>query len=234
MIGEGPSLIEILPPRLKEALDRELREGEEVKLAVRGNPREALAATAAAVEPASTGLQGFWEGTLGGKPVVACFGSTDRGEYAYRAHGDGIVLRAAVDGTWLEEGFYSRPPTGVWFDVKRDGTAVRGSWKPFGGGKSLPIRLVQLAPLGGDKCDASPLVDADALRGVWTGTVAAQPVVACFSNAAWGQYYYAASGRSITLQARMTGDWIEGSRFAPNGRWSALRVAGARLSSARP
>jgi tetratricopeptide (TPR) repeat protein len=47
MIGEGPSLIEILPPRLNEALDEELHPGEELVLAVRGNPREALAATAA-------------------------------------------------------------------------------------------------------------------------------------------------------------------------------------------
>jgi hypothetical protein len=189
------------------------------------------AAAAAAAEPVSTGLEGYWEGTLGGKPVVACFQSTDRGSYAYRAHGDGITLRAAVDGTWLEEGFHSRPPTGVWFDVAREGDAISGSWKPFGGGTSLPIRLARLAPLGVDKCEASPLVDADDLRGVWIGTVAAQPVVACFSNAGWGQYYYTSSGRSISLQASMTGDWIEGSRFAPNGRWSALRVAGGRIQA---
>src|SRR5438094_7601942 len=46
MIGEGPSLNENLPPRLQEALNRELQAGESPVVAVRGRPREALAVTA--------------------------------------------------------------------------------------------------------------------------------------------------------------------------------------------
>jgi RNA polymerase subunit RPABC4/transcription elongation factor Spt4 len=46
MIGEGPSLNESLPQRLKEALDRELQPGEGAIVAVRGRPREALVVTA--------------------------------------------------------------------------------------------------------------------------------------------------------------------------------------------
>jgi RNA polymerase subunit RPABC4/transcription elongation factor Spt4 len=46
MIGEGPTLNESLPPRLKEALDGELQPGEKTVLTVRAQPREAVAATA--------------------------------------------------------------------------------------------------------------------------------------------------------------------------------------------
>jgi len=46
MIGEGPSLVEMLPSRLQQALDRELQPGEKPVVALRGSPQEALAATA--------------------------------------------------------------------------------------------------------------------------------------------------------------------------------------------
>src|SRR4051794_37956451 len=78
MIGEGPSLIEILPPRLKEALDRELHEGEEVKLAVRGNPREALAATAARLLTLREGSSSLDAVTVEAYPLAELTGLTLR------------------------------------------------------------------------------------------------------------------------------------------------------------
>ena len=47
MIGEGPSLIENLPSRLQQALDQSRQATEKPVVALRGNPHEALAATAA-------------------------------------------------------------------------------------------------------------------------------------------------------------------------------------------
>jgi RNA polymerase subunit RPABC4/transcription elongation factor Spt4 len=47
MIGEGPSLIEILPSGLQQALDQNLQSSEKPLVALRGNPHEAFAATAA-------------------------------------------------------------------------------------------------------------------------------------------------------------------------------------------
>jgi predicted amidophosphoribosyltransferase len=47
MIGEGPSLIEILPPALQQALEQNLQAAEKPLVALRGNPHEAFAATAA-------------------------------------------------------------------------------------------------------------------------------------------------------------------------------------------
>src|SRR6266496_2313771 len=46
MIGEGPSLIEILPSGLQQALDQHLQASEKPLVALRGNPHEAFAATA--------------------------------------------------------------------------------------------------------------------------------------------------------------------------------------------
>jgi RNA polymerase subunit RPABC4/transcription elongation factor Spt4 len=46
MIGEGPSLVEMLPSRLQEALERELRPGEKPVVALRGSAQKALAALA--------------------------------------------------------------------------------------------------------------------------------------------------------------------------------------------
>ena len=46
MIGEGPSLIEILPSALQQALDQNLQASEKPVVALRGNPHAAFAATA--------------------------------------------------------------------------------------------------------------------------------------------------------------------------------------------
>lgn len=60
MIGEGPSLVETLSPGLQKALDAALEPGEDLLIAVRGNPREAFAATRgrllALKEPVVTGV----------------------------------------------------------------------------------------------------------------------------------------------------------------------------------
>jgi predicted amidophosphoribosyltransferase len=45
MIGEGPSLIEILPSRMQGALDGELKPGEKPVVALKGSPQSAVAAT---------------------------------------------------------------------------------------------------------------------------------------------------------------------------------------------
>src|SRR5205085_8638953 len=59
MISEGPALIEALSQPLQDALNGALHPGETLLVAVRGNAREALAATAERLivlkEPAITG-----------------------------------------------------------------------------------------------------------------------------------------------------------------------------------
>src|SRR6266542_5384139 len=60
MISEGPALIEALSEGLQSALNGSLRPGETLLIAVRGNPREAFAATAERIlvlkEPAISGV----------------------------------------------------------------------------------------------------------------------------------------------------------------------------------
>lgn len=101
MIGEGPSLIEILPPRLKEALDQELHADEQLVLAARGRPREALTAIASR-------LLTLREGPTLLEPVAA--------EAYPLAEVTGIELREHAAGPALTWSIRGRPEP-VGFDV---------------------------------------------------------------------------------------------------------------------
>lgn len=92
MIGEGPSLVEMLPSRLQEALERELQPGEKPVVALRGSAQEAVAATAGrllALAEASGAL---------GAVTVQTFPLADVSEITVRETSAGAALTWTVRG----------------------------------------------------------------------------------------------------------------------------------------
>jgi hypothetical protein len=86
--------------------------------------------------------QGVWEGTLGGKPVVACFNAgLASGSYFYKQYKRPIQLtRAGADAFWHED-----KDTGLWSLDAPHGTTLTGTWRsPGGQGAALPIALTRV------------------------------------------------------------------------------------------
>jgi len=91
MIGEGPSLIEILPSGLQQALDRSLQ-AEQPVVSLRGNPHEAFAAT-------PTRLLVLREGTgIVDEPVVEPYSLAEVGEIDLQEAASGLALTWSLRG----------------------------------------------------------------------------------------------------------------------------------------
>src|SRR3954452_12219512 len=91
MIGEGPSLIEILPSSLQQTLDRCLQ-AEQPVVALRGNPHEAFAAT-------PTRLLVLREGTgIMDEPVVEPYSLAEVGEIDLQEAASGLALTWSLRG----------------------------------------------------------------------------------------------------------------------------------------
>lgn len=97
--------------------------------------------------------KGVWEGTLGTKPIVACFNSDyPSGSYFYKQYKKAIALgHSDKDSFWHEGG-----ETGLWVLDPVKGTTLSGTWKSVKGTPvTLPIRLDLADAKGGDKACAS-------------------------------------------------------------------------------
>jgi predicted amidophosphoribosyltransferase len=92
MIGEGPSLVEILPARLQEALDRELQPGEKLVIALRGSAPEAMAVIAGRLLKLSEG-----SGALGAV-TVETYPLAEVSDIAVRETSAGAALTWSVRG----------------------------------------------------------------------------------------------------------------------------------------
>src|SRR5689334_750006 len=92
MIGEGPSLIEILPSGLQHALDRNLQAAEKPVVALRGNPREAFAATPARLLILREGTSMVDEVVVDSYPLV------DVGEIDLLEAASGFALTWSLQG----------------------------------------------------------------------------------------------------------------------------------------
>jgi RNA polymerase subunit RPABC4/transcription elongation factor Spt4 len=92
MIGEGPSLVEMLPPRLQEALDQELRPGEKPIVALRGSAQKALALLPDRLLILSEG------GSALGAAAVELSPLTDVSDIEVRETGAGAALAWTVRG----------------------------------------------------------------------------------------------------------------------------------------
>lgn len=97
--------------------------------------------------------KGVWEGTLGGKPIVACFNAeSPSGSYFYKQYRTPIqLIRSARDEAWREAG-----DTGLWSLEAPRGSTLAGSWKSIKGKPvTLPIKLDLADATGGDTACAS-------------------------------------------------------------------------------
>jgi RNA polymerase subunit RPABC4/transcription elongation factor Spt4 len=92
MIGEGPSLVEMLPSRLQEALDRELQSGEKPVVALRGSAPEAMAATAGRLLKLAEGSGALSAATVEAYPLA------DLSDIAVRETRAGAALTWNVRG----------------------------------------------------------------------------------------------------------------------------------------
>lgn len=97
--------------------------------------------------------KGIWEGTLGTKPIVACFNTEfASGSYFYRQYKKPIQLvRPEKDEFWHEA-----DDTGLWSLDPAKGSALTGTWKSAKGKPvTLPIQLNLADASGGDRACGS-------------------------------------------------------------------------------
>ncbi|MDO9404661.1 MAG: hypothetical protein Q7T87_11580 [Polaromonas sp.] len=105
-------------------------------------PAGALLLTAAA-QAQGTPPRGVWEGTLGDRPIIACFNGEDfGGSYYYTKFLRPIQLAQNNNrGPWHEEG-----RSGSWQLNKPEGQRMTGTWlPPKKGSASLPLDLTLVA-----------------------------------------------------------------------------------------
>lgn len=121
-------------------------------------PLIALAAAAAPAAPAD--LRGIWQGTVGNRPVRACFARQQWGTfgaYFYLSRQRLIPLGTADGaGRTFHEGDEAHPGAPQWVIESADSTQLTARWT--GGGRTLPVRLSRVAGAPGDESPCSSLI----------------------------------------------------------------------------